>query len=811
MTLQPILTAIKGTPDFVLSINPQFPNELFVFLGMALLERVPRLTHHIAYKMLLARLYNAGVKVKELVKCFGVAHTTLRRWGLALKSGDMERINRAFSGQGAHRKVTPEIERYVADRFHELYGTCREYSKQIRKEVKDYFTKTISRERLRWIFKAEREKLEEEERARSEGEKTEGDKQERANSCESEEIEIDIEGNTASTANNSLRGEMIYSGQRVPEEPKLYHHAGLVLLSPWLDEVTGDIREDKEIIRQWFCQVLQGAVNHEQSKRLSFSSMDFLVGPTVRSIHYQRSRLGEVASYEKSIELLKCNGRLLEITEEQIFYYDPHVKEYTGILKILKGWCGNIGGIRKVMNMDFIHTLKGEPCFVQHFDNYYDMRERFFMCRASFRRVVGVKERPMTWIVDRGMYSLKALGQVMDTGDAIIIWEKGYAGDGWDEKQNSGSFTRIRKRNYAEDVLVYRFMWQESEWEKDSRMRRIIVRALNPNGTLIEVSILASDKRQKTEQIIEEMFSRWIQENDFWYLGTHFGINELTSRVYERYSEEGEGHEDREVESREYKRVMKEKQQIELSLSRLLMKEKKQERRGKKKREEWEAKLEGMKAESAKLGRQLKEAEEKVESDETDKGYKEIERKKKKSEKAVEQLVAKRSKEEEKGKEKQRELAAHIGQKNEELEEIENELADTVRKESRLQALIEEQYLRIDTRKKAYMDMIRISCRNIFYGLLGVFRPLYDNYRDDHMVLRELTRSMGIVKKRDGQVIIELLPAMEFPPKVRRIVREFLQHMNERINRHFAGRYLPVQIRLVANRSEILGEGRKNE
>ena len=80
MTLQPILTSVKGTPDFVLSINPQFPDELFVFLGMALLERVPRIKDHAAYKMLLARLYNAGVAVGLFVKSFA-----LGLWSLANK------------------------------------------------------------------------------------------------------------------------------------------------------------------------------------------------------------------------------------------------------------------------------------------------------------------------------------------------------------------------------------------------------------------------------------------------------------------------------------------------------------------------------------------------------------------------------------------------------------------------------------------------------------------------------------------------------------------------------------------------------
>lgn len=35
---------------------------------------------------------------------------------------------------------------------------------------------------------------------------------------------------------------------------------------------------------QWFAQVLLGAVNHEQSKTIAFSSVKFLVGPSVRAI-----------------------------------------------------------------------------------------------------------------------------------------------------------------------------------------------------------------------------------------------------------------------------------------------------------------------------------------------------------------------------------------------------------------------------------------------------------------------------------------------------------------------------------------------
>ncbi len=147
--------------------------------------------------------------------------------------------------------------------------------------------------------------------------------------------------------------------------------------------------------------------------------------------------------------------------------------------------------------------------------------------------------------------------------------------------------------------------------------------------------------------------------------------------------------------------------------------------------------------------------------------YKQLERKIEKCHKRLEKLLAKLSKEEETGKEKQIELEANIHQKTSEMENLEKSLMETVRDESRLQALIEEQYFRLDMRRKAFMDAIRLSSRNIFYCLMGIFRPLYNNYRDDHVILRELTQAMGIIEKRDGVINIQLLPAMEFQPKVK--------------------------------------------
>jgi len=104
------------------------------------------------------------------------------------------------------------------------------------------------------------------------------------------------------------------------------------------------------------------------------------------------------------------------------------------------------------------------------------------------------------------------------------------------------------------------------------------------------------------------------------------------------------------------------------------------------------------------------------------------------------------------------------------------------------------------------MDAIRLSSRNIFYCLMDIFRPLYNNYRDDHVILRELARSLGIIEKRDGVVNIRLLPTMEFQPKVKQIVSNFLEQMSNLINAHFDGRHLPVRIQLLGDQSELFGK-----
>jgi hypothetical protein len=97
---------------------------------------------------------------------------------------------------------------------------------------------------------------------------------------------------------------------------------------------------------------------------------------------------------------------------------------------------------------------------------------------------------------------------------------------------------------------------------------------------------------------------------------------------------------------------------------------------------------------------------------------------------------------------------------------------------SRLEFLIEQDYVRLDTRNKYLMDALKLLARNTFYKMLEPFKKEYDNYRDDHGLFRSLTHSDGILKEQENSVEVILLPKPNYPPKVRRIMENYLENLN---------------------------------
>jgi len=362
--------------------------------------------------------------------------------------------------------------------------------------------------------------------------------------------------------------------------------------------------------------------------------------------------------------------------------------------------------------------------------------------------------------------------------------------DGWDEAVQPHQFEKMKERNNDEDLRCYRFRWQEYPWPRDPDFQRLIVRAINPGGREIEVSILTSDSGRDRRSVIGAMFNRWLQENDFGYMNRHVGINELTSRSHETYASIGDSLDDRHVLSREYKALRREKTGAESALKRLLLNREKQTKAHAKR-------LRSERAERGKVTRQIKKLSELPVDTKRDHGLKQRRR-------SLERLLAKHETKKADRAVKKRELDKLIDDQTRDLELAEKQMAESVREESRLQALIDERYLRLDTRRKAFMDAIRISCRNIFCRLAMEFRPLYNNYRDDHFIVRELTRSSGIIHTRDGVAHVMLMPTMQFQPAIRNIVQTFLAQISQQINDHFDGRSMPIQIQLLDENSNDL-------
>ena len=126
-------------------------NKVHVYFGIGLFEVVENNKGNPELKLLLARLYNSGVKVKTLIEHFGFSYPTYKHWGDALKSGDEERIYWALSGQGGGRKkLKPDIVAFIIHDFGHVYPRNKHsYSKEIRQDVKDVCNVTLSGECIR--------------------------------------------------------------------------------------------------------------------------------------------------------------------------------------------------------------------------------------------------------------------------------------------------------------------------------------------------------------------------------------------------------------------------------------------------------------------------------------------------------------------------------------------------------------------------------------------------------------------------------------------------------------------------------------
>ena len=732
--LQLVLGTDKRNPLFNIYEGDE-TGTLHVYYGLELMEVVPSERKHPSFKLLVARLYNAGVKVRVLSETFEVDRKTMKRWADALLEGDPEKLVAALAGRRG--KITAEIEGFVRMRFASVYPEHpRDYSSRIRREIREVFGVALSGEALRPLFGELRGVPSSE--APEPGEPGEevtcgdvpadasGDSTGQASAGEAPEPAPDRESTAPDQPVPPPIRKQSPGFRALPEGGcRFCHHAGLLLFSPALMELERNFPpETAPLLKQWLASVLLGAINIEQSKFLDFDDLEVLLGSSTRSLHPQRLRLAEMGRCGTAEELLRLNAGQCEAGGETDFYYDPHTKQYTGAASILKGWCGGLKRTDKALHTDFIHYSYGHPLHMQWVDNYHDLRERFLSNIEGFRELAKIEpERVLTITVDRGIYGMDVFEEVLARKNLhIITWEKGYCPGAWPAEVPTETFVLQRPRNRALDLRSYRFEYLDRPWEKNPAMRQILVRATHPAGHTAEVSVLTDDPKRCPQQTIRNIFWRWIQENDFKYLDKHFGINQITSYAVLDYASLEETVEDKRMKNGERQALAHEQRNLKKELGRLLVAQRAYLRK-KEKENKKRASPAGEKAENARRAR-------------------------------IEAIDRRCS-------------------------EIDALLQSTDKEVSRLEHLIAENKQRLDTASKSVMDGVKVIARNAFHRAVAPFRSAYDNYRDDHDYFRKLTRSHGLLVSRTGQLEVHLITPVNFPPKIRRIVENFLAEINQ--------------------------------
>lgn len=742
-TLQPVLSCGQAVASDISVFLSQAGTTYDVYLGVALLERVGADPEAVARKMLVGRLRNAGVSLRELGQRFGHDPRTVKKWAAALLSNDIDEMARAFVGREGTRKVTPELMRYVWQLYRQREMLGRNYREAIIGKVAEVFAVRLSTTTVSEIFAADPER--------------------RQNAAPERNGATGLQ-------NGDLPGSD--SGSSVKQSPaplpvqtapstggtQLIHHAGQVLFTAGMAVIADPFQ------RQLVAQILQGAVNIEQSKTLCGRSLSVFVEPVVGSLKAQRDALDAQADPAAVIEVYRHNAELLVDGPNRgdVFFFDPHVKEYTGQLKVLKGWCGRRHGVVKSVNLDCFHTRSGRPCFIQHYSPYYDMRERFFMSLAQFDLLFAEDRRTgRTFVIDRAIYSLATLQAFVH--DHVITWEKGYGGGDWREDAPTITFSRTLPRNNASDLQPVVFACQQSAWRRDPSFRRLIVRLTREGSQTIELSIITSHPDMDVQDVVWAICRRWLQENDFKYLDTHFGINQLTSRDSLAFRDHADRFEDRPVDSVEYRECKAQLKTLETRLGGLLLRQRKADRRA----DDLARRILALEPERNLLLEQLQDCLACLDDNRPEpRGAAGIRRQ------ATDYLKTRNALQRQLDtiRRRQQRLRDDIAQADASITPLETQLCDAIRKQSRLQLLIDGNYELLDTRKKSLMDALRVTASNIFRNVQEPFRAIYDNFRDDHVVVRLLSRCSGVVEHTDDVVVFRLwLPGTLQPHRVRAI------------------------------------------
>ena len=805
-TLQSLLGVDKSNPLFEILFDPKLPDDLLVHFGMKFLEKVPR--NSFPEKLLVARLFNAGFNQFRLTETFGYGRKTIRRWGQLLKSGEPEDIKRIGEGQGAPKKITEDRVQfifYLFDKHYEEQG-CH-INMFIVDEYFKIYRERISDETIRLKLTERKEELKK---------KSIGNSYIRrekdiilVSKCEypvvrySEELKIrnkvlgligdimqkkafDFVENGENTWKNDITPAFDFgkNSKYSPQRPVLRskdfpmvdaavskvfscHHIGILLSRIFLDFISESLDDISNIVRQWIAMILSGCQNIEQGQGLNYRALELFIGKQKTSANKQRDKLKSIADFENTNLLFKQNIKMIGAEYDEAFLLDPHGVPYTGQLPTLKCWLGSSHSIGKGYYLDLIHTLKGEPVFSIIDDNYYDLRQRFLADIRKFREILeGDKHRTLTIVVDRAIYGVEFMKLARTKGIHIITWEKNYKKGLWEANSRCPvkTFFIMKYRNKKEDTYTYTVQYFRQKWSKEKTFAQFIVLLSKPNQAPIELSVICTDFKRNPEKVIRPILTRWLQENDIGYL-ILLGINQITAYSHYSYEDAAETLADRNIKNRKYTKLAAGKIKLKKNLGILLVNR--------------ELYIEKKEQSLVAMEEEKLACEEQINTKDINGAQMAVLGKKLKALKTkIKRLPGNKEKALNKNLLKQNNLRKQIKEINENLKEMPREV-------SRLELLIREEYVKLNFMPKTFMDAIKITTRNIIYQLLEIFRPIWNNYRNDLVILRELISSMGHIEENKKTIIIQLNPTRQFSKNEQYKILLFLFKISSQINKKY--------------------------
>ena len=150
---QLILGTDKRNPVFTV-FTDDLGRLLYVYYGFEVIEIVANNREVPAFKLMLARLYNARIKLCTLCDVFELDAKTIRRWGKAVLGDDAVELVRVLEGRGAGRKRTQAVENFARLRWPDLVAE-RSYGAvgRLLREIQIVFDVEISRSALKDLIR----------------------------------------------------------------------------------------------------------------------------------------------------------------------------------------------------------------------------------------------------------------------------------------------------------------------------------------------------------------------------------------------------------------------------------------------------------------------------------------------------------------------------------------------------------------------------------------------------------------------------------------------------------------------------------